>query len=228
VSVWPNTATAITALRNLIYDGPTHKLASLKKVLWVVDGNNQNFKTFEFRRITNFTTATYPLGVFKDGAQILAANILSDDTASGTFQIASASIPSPAARDIITATYYYQWFIDSELDEFLQQSSVWLGFNTTYINIPDGLTPAALRFAAQQSYEAVAMKYSIRMSQGYQLEDAPSEDILKSIDAFQKMASSFMEKAETMRNDFYTRQGQSLAPNFGFQLGNIVDPVPRR
>lgn len=223
---WVDSPTAILALRNLIYDGPTHKLCSQKKVIGVIDGTNRLFKTFEYRRLTDFTTATAPLGVYVNGAHVAAATDDDATTATGSFTLTSA--PSQTSRDVVTATYYYQWFIDSELSGFLANAATWLGFSTTYINIPDGLNAAALRFAAQEAYEAAAMRFSTRMAEVYKLEDAPSEDILKSVTAFKDMADNFLAKAETMRNDYYTRQGQSLAPNFSFALGRVRDPVPRR
>lgn len=225
---WASTAVAITALRTLIKDNPTDKLCSNKAVIApAIDGVNRVFKTFEYRRVTNFTTASaFPLGVYKNGAPLAPTAITQDDTDSGNFQVAVSVVPNN--RDTIRATYYYQWFTDPELQSFLENASTWLGLGTTYINLPDGLNSSALRFAAQESYLAAAMKYSTRASEVYKLEDAPSEDILKAMTAFQDMADHFMETAKALRDDYYTRQGQSLAPLFGFALGGVVDPTPRR
>jgi len=226
---WASTAAAITALRTLIKDNPTDKLCSMKQVIGTVDGSNLIFKTFEYRRVTDFTTnpTPFPLGVYKNGAALdPATDITADDTDSGTFQIDVSVVPSN--RDSIRATYYYQWFTDTELDEFLQNASTWLGLGATYINLPDGLNASALRFAAQEAYLAAAMKYSTRASEVYKTEDAPSEDILKSMTAFKDMADSFMENAKDLRDDYYTRQGQSLSPLYGFSLGQVSDPTPRR
>lgn len=220
---WPDTATAITALRNILADGPTDKYAALKKVFGAVDGVNLNFKTFEYRRLTDFTAPTGSLGVFKNGALITPT---SDDPAFGQFILNESDVPSN--RDAIAASYYYQWFLDAELDSFLQNACTWLGFGATYINLDDGLNAAALRFACQDAYEYLAAKYATRAAEIYKLEDTPSEDILKSVQAFQAMADNFMDKASKLRDDFYTRQGQSLAPNFSFALGNVVDPTPRK
>ena len=225
---WINAAAGILALRNILFDGPTDKRANNKKVLGVVDGVNTTFTTFEYRRTESFQTAAFPTGVFLNGNAISPSLITADDTGSGIFQVTGAGIPLPATRDVLTATYYYQWFLDSELDQFMQNASSWLGLGLSYANIPDGLNAACLRFAAQEAYEAAAAKYSTRVSEVYQLEDAPSEDILKSVQAFKDMSTSFLDKARDMRDDFYTRQGQSLAPNFSFALGKVRDPVPRR
>lgn len=224
---WPDTATGILALRNILFDGPKDKRANNKKVLGPVDGVNSTFTTFEYRRTIAFTSATGVTGVFKNGVNINAF-VLTDDTDSGIFTLGASGIPNPLTRDVLTSTYYYQWFTDEELDQFMQNASTWLGYGVQYQNLTDGLNASCLRFAAQEAYEAAAAKYSTRISEVFQLEDAPSEEILKSIEAFRDMADNFLAKAETMRDDFYKRQGQALAPNFGFALGRVTDPTPRR
>jgi hypothetical protein len=226
---WPSSAAAILQLRNLLFDGPTDKLASQKKVLGVIDGVNTIFKTFETRRVNSFAaSAPFPQGLYLNGSPVLVTNVIQDEPISGVFQLGPSAVPSNLTRDSLTATYYFQWFEDSELDQFLQNATSWLGLSNNYINIPDGLNASALRFASQEAYLAISNKYSVRMAQTFQLEDAPNEDVLKSIQAFQSMAKDYMASAETMRNDFYTRQGQALAPNFNFQLGKVWDPTPRR
>lgn len=231
---WPNTALGILSLRTLIGDGPQDKLCANKKLIGTVDGINTTFKTFEFRRLGTFSPAAtgetlvaFPLGVFINGLVVDPAVISSDDPSTGIFTLASTG-DAPGARDSFTATYFYQWFTDSELDIFLQNASTWLGYGPQYQNLVDGLNAAALRFAAQEAYEKAAMKYSTRVSETYKLEDAPSEDILKAIAAFKDMADNFMDKARDFRDDYYKRQGQPLAPNFAFSLGRVVDPTPRR
>ena len=72
------------------------------------------------------------------------------------------------------------------------------------------------------------MKYSLRMSSIYKTEDAPTEDIINSVNMWKEMAQDFEDSAAKQRDDYYTRQGQSLAPNFAFQLGRVTDPTPRR
>lgn len=223
---WLSTAAAQQNLQELISDGPTDKYCDQKKVFGQVNGTNLQFKTFEFRRATNFTSSTWPLGVYVNGVPVSNANIQQDDIASGNFQFASGQ--APADGSVVTASYYYQWFLSTELDQFLQNASTWLQLGATYINIPDGLNAAALRFAAQECYLKAAMKYSVRAAQTYKLEDVPNEDVLKAVSAFQAMAKDYMASAEKMRDDYYTRSGAALAPNSAIATGSVVDPVPRR
>ena len=226
---WSSTAVAISSLRDVLLDNVTDKLASNKKVIGVIDGSNLTFKTFEYRRVTDFTTnagSTFPLGVYKDGTQIALNKITVDDISSGTFKIDVSVVPS--GRSSITATYYYQWFLDSELDTWLQNASTWMGLGSTYINIPDGLNASALDFAAREAYRAAAMKYMIRMREVYQLEDAPDESTMKQVDAFRSMAKDYMDSSQQLRKQYYQRQDQFESPLFGFSLGQVTDPTPRR
>jgi len=224
---WASTAEAILALRSLIFDGPTDKLASQKEVVGKKDSVNQIFKTFEPRRVNDFTvTPVYPFGVYKNGVIVPNTDISVDDLESGTFTITGTSIPGP--RDTLTATYYYQWFLDTDLDGFLQNASNWLGLGATYTNIPDGLNPAAFDYAAKEAYRSAAMKTSIRLSQTYKMEDAPSEDIRNTIAVWTGMAKDFMDSAQKQRASYYSRQDQFEAPLFGFSLGKVFDPTPRR
>jgi hypothetical protein len=223
---WLDIPTATLALRTLVNDGPTDKRAINKKVLGIQDGVNTIFTTFEFRRVGSFQTPAFPMGIYVNGASVPGNKVIQDDPASGVFQLNASVLPGN--REPMTASYYYQWFVDAELQQFLADASNWLGQGGNYITLDPGLNEAAIRFAAQKAYEKAAMKYSTRMSEVFQLEDAPSEDILKAITAFQAMAKDFMDSAGKMRDDFYTRQGQSLAPNYGFALGRVRDPVPRR
>lgn len=223
---WASTAVAITALRSLIKDNPTDKLCSTKSVIGETNGTNKIFKTFEYRRLTDFSSSGtgFPLGIYLNGNQLSSSGVTIDDLPSGTFQMTTP----PNDRDSVRATYYYQWFVDSELDSFLQNASQWLGYGASYANMADGLNASALRFAAQEAYLAAAMKYSTRMSEVYKLEDAPSEEILKALAAFKDMADSFMDSAVKLRDDYYTRQGQSLSPLFNLSTGQVTDPTPRR
>jgi hypothetical protein len=197
-----------------------------KKVLGVVDGVNITFMTFEYRRVQNFTTAVFPYGLFINGVQVPTANVVNDDNEdTGVFQLTTTI---PGARDTFTATYNYQWFQDSDLDGFLQTASNWLGLTSNYIAIPDGLNPAAIDFAAREAYRSAASKYMTRLSNVFQLEDAPSEEVIKAADSWKEMAQDFLDSAQTMRASYYSRQDQFESPLFALGTGRVRDPVPRR
>ena len=228
---WIDTPTATTALRSLVNDGPADKLCQSKKLVGVQDGVNLTFKTFEFRRVGTFVgpiPVAFPQGVYKNGALLNARDIKVDDPASGVFMLRGTGTgTAPQPRDLFTATYYYQWFTDAELQSFLSNASNWLSLGSNYLTIPDGLNASALDFAARECYRKAAVKFTQRMSEVYKTEDAP-EGVQDMIDTWRSLAKDFMASAEKMRDDFYSRAGQANQPLFGFGLGRVTDPVPRR
>lgn len=225
--MWTTTAAAISDLRRLLSDGPTDKLAEKKLVFGKVNAVNVLFKTFERRRFTDFSVVpvgTSPEGVYVNDVLVSPGNILNDDLTSGSFRVNVA----PDDGDEIRATYYYRWFLDDELDQFLTNACQWLGFGTDYTKIADGLIPSALHYAAQEAYDRLALWWSTKISTAFMLDDAPDAQNQGVIDSYNKLADKMRAKATELRNDFYTRQGQSLAPLFLSSPGTVRDYVPRR
>lgn len=219
--------TSIADLRSLLSDGPLDRIAKRKRVFGIVDGVNTRFYTFEFRRATDFTTAVDPDGVYVNGAHVAAS---SDDLTSGMFTLASPP-PRTAAGSISTlveATYYYQWFTDSELSGFLSNAARWLGQGSDPSVLVDGLIPAALQYAAKDGYYKMALKWRERASTAFMLEDAPRKEAIEAATGFEALVASSYKMAKEERNDFYTRQGQSNAPLFGTALGRARQITPRR
>lgn len=212
--------TAVADLRALLSDGPTDKLRQ-KRVLGNQDGVRVSFKTFEFRRVTNFTTATAPLGVFIDGT---AVTVSADDLPTGVFTLAVA----PTNGQEIEARYFLQWFLDTELDTFLRSSSQWLNLGSDVTQIGPGLQPAALQYAAADAYQKLALRWAEHQSETYRLEDAPDGKIKSVADQYRSMSTDHRKLALSNRNEFYTRNGQALQPLFRSIAGNAKETVPQR
>jgi len=212
--------TAVADLRALLSDGPTDKLRQ-KRVLGNQDGVRTKFKTFEFRRVTDFTTATAPLGVFVDGT---AVTVSADDVATGAFTLAVA----PTNGQEIEARYYMQWFIDSELQTFLRSASQWLGLGATFANVPAGLQPSALQYAAADAYQKLALRWAEHQSETYRLEDQPDGKLKSVADQYRAMSTDHRKLALSNRDEFYKRQGQALQPLFRTIQGNAKETVPQR
>lgn len=220
---WP---TAIADLRALLNDGATDKLRHRKAVFGEVNGTNVVFKTFEFRRITDFTTAVAPLGVFirKPDGSAPQATVSLDNVAVGEFTISSAA---PLEGEKVECTYYSQWFLDPELTTFLRSASDWLGLGDDYTTMDPGLQPAAKRYAGYEAYQKLALKYAEYISETYRLEDAEDPKKMQVVDAYQKAAQDLYQQAIGSRNDFYSRQGQALAPLNRSLAGRVRSIVPR-
>lgn len=213
--------TAVEDERRLLSDGPKDKLRHRKRALGQIDGTNVTFKTLEFRRISDFTTVSAPEGVFVDG---LAATVASDDPSNtGEFTLATA----PADGSVVEATYFIQWFLDSEIEGFLTDAALWLQFGT-FAQIPPGLRPAALHYAAQEAYLKLALRWTENLSETYRLEDAPSDGAFDVVDKYRQIAMDMHKKSLALRDDYYTRSGKTKQPSFASVAGAVRDVVPKR
>lgn len=213
--------TAISDIRMLMSDGPTDKLRYRKRVMGFQNGTNLNFKTFEFRRVTDLTTATAPLGVYVDE---LAVAVSADDLAIGEFTLAVA----PTDGQTLRSTYYIQWFNDDELTEFLTSACETLGFGSDFTQIAEDFRPSAKYYAAGNGYQKLAMYYAMNASEIYQLEDSPVDKQFAPADRFQKLAGQMFDYAIKLRDDVYTRKGQALAPRHQTIVGTVPRVAPNR
>lgn len=216
-------STSIADFRNLLSDGTNDKLRYRKPVIGSPNGTLLAFKTFEFRRLTDFTAASPPpnLGVFVNGASVA---VTSDDLTSGEFILTTA----PIDGDVVEATYYIQWFLDAELAIFLKSSSQWLLMGPDETVVPDGLQPAALAFAAHVAYQKLALRWAEHMSEVYRTEDAPDKNRMQLVDEYWKMSMGYEKEAKDLRDGYYGRSGQSLSPLFRSSSGRVREIPPPR
>lgn len=214
--MWSN---AIEDLRALLSDGPTDRYNFRKRCFGELNGTNTRFKTFDFRRITDFTTSAASAGqVFLNGVPVPATGIAADFILTGEFQL----VTPPVDGDILEASYFQQWFIDSELDSFLQTGSRWLFSSGDYVNItPDGLIPAVLKYAASEAYLKMSIRWRTYLSDGFKVEDVPKEAGKAPADPYIGMAKTFRDEALALRDEFYKRQGQALQPLFATISGRV-------
>lgn len=222
MSTW---TTAVDDLRTKINDKADAKLRAVKPVIGVVDGVNATFKTFENRRTTDFTVSGQaPLGVYQDGTLLPPSAVSSDDTQTGFFTMAVA----PSGRQQVEAAYYYLWFTDLDLTEYLRLSNNWLGFGDDYTVMDPGLRPAALAYAAAECYQQLALRYTQTLSSIYRLEDAPNQDNKVTVEYYTSLTDMFRKEAYRARDDFYQRQGQPLAPLRGYVTLGAGAITPQR
>ena len=216
--------TAVNDLRTLLSDGSTDKYNSRKRCLGELNGTNLLFRTFEFRRITSFLSATLPLGVYLNGVIVPASGLAADYPDTGEFTFITGQ--APVDGDVVEASYYIQWFLDSELTEFLNTASNWLQSTTDFTITPNGLWPSALKYAAAEAYLKMAMRWRIFLSEMYRVEDEPKKPGTGPADNYVKMSEAFREEALKSRDEYYKRQGRSLQPLFGSVLGNVPRMPP--
>lgn len=216
---------AVLNIKTLLDEGDSDKLVYRKKCFGELNGTNLNFKTFEFRRVTDFTSAEFPLGVWINGALLSSNDVTDDFKESGDFQLKVA----PVDGDVVEASYYHRWFTDDELIQFLVTASQWLAFGSDYTATGEGFRPSALKYAASEAYQKLALRWARRLSEGFLLNDAPATDqVGKMIEGYTKAALDYRAEAEKIRDDYYSRSGQQKQPLFGFALGTVQDNVPKR
>lgn len=213
--------TSLADLRSLISDGPEDKYNFRKKVFGQVDGANVNFKTLEVRRITDFTTSAAPFGIYVNNALV---TVTTDFVDSGEFTLAVA----PNSGDVIEASYYSQWFLDSELTTFLTMSARWCLAVDDVTTVPSGLIPAALHYGAAEAYQKLSLRFSRMKSDEYRVEDAQDKRQIDMALSYQKSATSERQTAETLRSQFYTRNDQYKSPLYNTASGFVPSVQPKR
>ena len=212
--------TSTSDLQVLLSDGDTDRLRNRKRCIGRTNGTNTKFSTLEFRRVSDFTSASAPVAVYVNDSPVAVS---ADNPTVGEFTLSVA----PAANTEVRATYYYRWFTDTELADFVQQAVYWLGPGTDVTQIDARLQPAVLQFAASLAYQKLAIRWTENWSMIFKLEDAPKEPEKVSA-GYLQMAKDMRGSAETLRAQFYSRQDQNLQPSWVFLGGRVSDPTPKR
>ena len=208
-------------LRNLLSDGDTDRFRHRKNLIGIVNGINKSFKTFEFRLVTDLSTAVDPLGIYVNGVHVA---VTSADKEFGDSILTAA----PVEGDTVEGSYYYQWFKDSELDSFLLDATRWLGLGEDPLKIPAGLRPAALHYSAQSAYHKLAARFAEQLSDAYRFQDVPNKENGEFINQFKGLSKDFKEKATELRDNYYQGYGAAKKPYSVSIGGNVQSVIPKR
>jgi hypothetical protein len=228
VANWPSQQAAIDDLRRFVNDGSVDRPVKRKQVIGRVDGVNANFMTWDDRIIGP------SLIVSVDDAPYAPAQVVVDDPILGTFHlIASAGPPvaPPPLQSTVRAAYYFQYFLDSELNEALMMSAQIILEGDDPTLIASGLKPAAMHFGASFAYGKQAMRWAQRKSAQFLLEEEPlSDDVMNRSNLFQRMSDAYYNKGLKLRDSFYMRDGRRNVPSFNIFKPNTspTPPFPRR
>jgi len=141
---------AILELRQMLSDTDQHKRSTRKKLIGNVDGSNLVFVTYDKRIVEDTFQA------FVNGLPVQA--VITDPVA-GEVAFAVA----PLQNSTVQASYYWQWWLDTELTTFLNKGAEAVGLSTTsattdnaYLQVIPGLKSAVLQMAASMSAESLA------------------------------------------------------------------------
>ncbi len=215
--------TAISDVRIELSDGPTDKLRWRKQIIGQQDGSNLYFKTFESRRVSTLVGGNgSPVGVFVND---VVATVDTEDLESGQFVMHTA----PANGDLVRATYYIQWFTDTEITQFLTQAAEFTLGVDDYTMITGGLLTAAKKFTLGCAYQKLVLRFAQNISETFQLFDVPDEKRFDPIATYSKIAESMFKLAFELRDDVYKdRQGRAKAPIARTMRGRVRDVPPNR
>lgn len=210
---------AILELRQIIADTASNKRTSGKRLIGNVDGVNKVFTTYDKRIVA--TT----LQVFEGDTQLNKGFSL-DDAIAGQISFTNA----PAVQTVLTATYYWQWWLDAEVINFLNKGAETCGIvdpnanvapplkpsDQAYLLVPGGLKAAVLKIAASYAFDAIAAyMFARRHSSEYLVEQDGNDDegYSKLIDSCNKMSASNLKNGMLLRDDFYKSQGRQYKPS---------------
>lgn len=205
-------STGVTDLRVHLSDGATDRFRYRKRCFGEVNGSNLTFKTYEFRRVTDFTLATSPEGVYLNGVLVPATGIASDFINEGVFTLTSAYLPVDG--QYVEASYYIQWFLDSELDGFLQRAALSELNTSDYTTLSGGLITAAIEIASSFAYAKMAQRWREYLSSNFKVEDEPEKQVTGPVENFIQLAKEALDRGLQIRDDYYTRQGRAKQPLF--------------
>lgn len=146
------------------------------------------------------------------------------DAVRGDILLASA----PDVNSKVEASYYWTFWIDEELKNFLNKGAESTGVfssdipDNSYLSIQAGLKQSALLFAAHLSTNAlISFLINRRHSEEFLIQQDGNDDsnFSQMINALRGQAKDYWDRACFHRDDFYKRLGKRNAPAFGVKYG---------
>ena len=203
MGAWATADVARDELRAFLNDGLTDRPVKGKKLVGTANGTNTLFFAFDDRIVESTPPSVF---VSVNGVDV---TFTLDDPIMGQFTLAAA----PAIGNEVRARYYVQYFLDSELDEFLRLATGQILESRDVTLINDGLAPAALNFAGYFGFTKQAIRWTQRMSEKYLLEDAPLDDgASQRPNHFRQIAQDYQKAARDQRDSYYMRDSRRHAP----------------
>ena len=226
-------AIAVDELRQMIADTITNKRVTLKMMTGSANGENKVFTTYD-KKIFEETLEVYTQVPNENPVKTTAFTV--DDANVGQITFGTA----PELGTEVRASYFWKWWSDEELINFLNKAAEQIGvFETNvttaasdqaYLNIPAGLKTPTLLFASYLANSALVSYLNTRKhSSEFLLEQDGNldENYNKSIEILQKNADSFMKQSLALTDRYYKRQGRQFAPAFAIKNVNtkVYGPI---
>jgi len=220
VGTWASLDEAVADLRVFMNDGPLDRFVPHKRLYGVRDGVNMTFFTFEGRIVNKGAdqVASPSVTVMFNDAPLASSQVTVTDFNQGLITLAT---PAPPNTNV-DARYFYQRFLDAELQTALETVAGEFGEVNDVTAIADGLRLAVLNFAAHVSYQKLALQWADRVSSKFVLEESPVQnEALNHTNLFRQSARDFLAQGQQLRTGYYQRHGRRNVPAFG-----VVKQVP--
>ena len=212
---WTN---AIETLRSFLGDGPTDKSFWRQKMLGEANGTNKEFKIFNTRVVVVVSPATPVFHV--NGA-------VAPGTVSDPIQSIVTLTTAPNNGDTVEATGYFQYLLNSDMEEFLKRASEQIIEGENYSNIQEGLRAAAQHLAASCAFNNLATRFMENRSSQYQLSERGDKG-KDQVTSFIDLAKWHQKEGLAKRDEFYKRLGRRAEPAFGVAATNAPLYTPKR
>src|SRR5262245_60137595 len=218
MGAWNSLADYVADLRRFLNDGPYDKPVKGKKVLGDADGVKSEFVTFDDRLVPDTLVVTIL------GNEVPAEQVTVTDLLQGRFTTA------PPAGAEVQGRYYYQDFLDVELQEASQLAADSIVPGTDDVTlVPAAFKLAALMFGAYFAYMKLAAMYARRRSDKFLLMESPvDEGGGAQSNMFRDLASSMLRGAKEARNDAIEGSGRRAIAAFGVVYHRIPKIGPAR
>ncbi len=191
----PNTVpAAILAIRLSINDSATSNYAGPDNLEAQVDGLRKVFKLSNKNIVAGASSAFY---VADSGTPV---------TADPTDPVNGLSILATAPQASFEYYYYYQKFIDAEIQQFLDTGLGKVGMTeTTLTTIDQGLWDVVSHYASAEAYHTLMGRFAETFTTSVEGESYTMSDIFKS---YRILHDTHIEDGDKMREEYYKKQGR--------------------
>lgn len=221
MAAWATVSDYVADLRRYLNDSPVDKPVKGKKVLGDADGVKAEFMTFDDRLVADSLT------VLVRGQEIPVEEVTVLDLLQGRFLLTNA----PPAGAEVQARYYYQDFLDVELEQAAELAADAIVPGTDDITFVErGFKLPALAYGAHFAWAKLAGAYARRRSDRFLLEEAPVDNasIGASVNLFRDLSRDALNQSIRLRDDAIQGSGRRATPSFRVVYRKIPQVGPYR
>ena len=194
----------IESLRIAGEDAETSNRAFNESPVGAVNGTNTHFRLANRNIVPGSVLISDSTGVWRENA---AAYGFVEDDVNGMITFNTA----PVLNTILTADYYWQWFTDTDMSEFINEAAQNLGY-TDPTAVPQLQVTSLLKYALNVLLLRKAQAYTRKFSSS---SGGISQEVAAVANQFQEEAKQAFDEGVKLMNNYYTRSGARQAPASG-------------